>query len=191
MYNEAMRKNTSGFTLVELLIAIVVIAVLASISVVAYSGIQERARNSQREHDVKLLAQALEMYYIDHGSYPIIQGTYYWYGTYAIGGNTANTFVPNSWNELQTLLSPYVDSIGEDPLKQRGPSAIGHAGRYGYDYQSRPNSERCNVPRRSGQTYSIFYKLEGTDQKHTMVGTCPYLAPNSEVYSSYTAVKPY
>lgn len=32
-----------GFTLVELLISIVVIAILAAISVVAYSGVQERA----------------------------------------------------------------------------------------------------------------------------------------------------
>lgn len=42
-----LRKNT-GFTIVELLIVIVVIAVLASISVVAYNGIQQRARTSQQ-----------------------------------------------------------------------------------------------------------------------------------------------
>lgn len=35
--------KSSGFTIVELLIVIVVIAILATISVVAYTGIQSRA----------------------------------------------------------------------------------------------------------------------------------------------------
>jgi prepilin-type N-terminal cleavage/methylation domain-containing protein len=39
-------KQQSGFTIVELLIVIVVIAILAAITVVAYNGIQDRARNS-------------------------------------------------------------------------------------------------------------------------------------------------
>lgn len=42
-----MRKSTSGFTIVELLIVIVVIAILATISIVAYNGIQDRAYNAK------------------------------------------------------------------------------------------------------------------------------------------------
>lgn len=41
-----MNQKAYGFTIVELLIVIVVIAVLAAISVVAYAGIQNRARDS-------------------------------------------------------------------------------------------------------------------------------------------------
>lgn len=38
-----------GFTIVELLIVIVVIALLATISIVAYNGVQGRARDSKRQ----------------------------------------------------------------------------------------------------------------------------------------------
>ncbi len=38
------RKNQSGFTIVELLIVIVVIAILATITVVAFNGVQDRAK---------------------------------------------------------------------------------------------------------------------------------------------------
>ena len=62
-----MRKTTSGFTIIELLIVIVVIAILAAISVVAYTGIQQRARDSQRRSDLAALAKAYAIYRIDNG----------------------------------------------------------------------------------------------------------------------------
>lgn len=65
-----MMKIRSGFTIVELLVVIVVIAVLASISIVAYNGIQQRARDSQRLQDAKSIVKALELYKVQFGEYP-------------------------------------------------------------------------------------------------------------------------
>ncbi|AHB42067.1 PilE-like protein [Candidatus Saccharibacteria bacterium RAAC3_TM7_1] len=59
-----------GFTIVELLIVIVVIAILAAITVVAYNGIQQRARDAQRLQDITSIAKALELYKIQNSSYP-------------------------------------------------------------------------------------------------------------------------
>lgn len=42
-YNYSMNKTSSGFTIVELLIVIVIIALLAAISIVAYTGVTARA----------------------------------------------------------------------------------------------------------------------------------------------------
>ena len=65
-----MVKSRSGFTIVELLIVIVVIAILAAISIVAYNGIQERSRNTQTMAGAKEYIKALSLYAIDNGSYP-------------------------------------------------------------------------------------------------------------------------
>jgi len=70
-----MRKTTSGFTIVELLIVIVVIAILAAISIVAYSGIQQRARDTERMAELSSLQKALEIYHAEKGGYPLCGST--------------------------------------------------------------------------------------------------------------------
>ena len=49
----------TGFTIVELLIVIVVIAILAAITVVAYNGVQNQARQSIREADMTTYYKAI------------------------------------------------------------------------------------------------------------------------------------
>ena len=62
-----MKKSTSGFTIVELLIVIVIIAILAAITVVAFNGIQGRARDAQRANDIAQIKKALLAYDAIHG----------------------------------------------------------------------------------------------------------------------------
>lgn len=63
-------KKQSGFTIVELLIVIVVIAILAAITIVAYNGIQARATFSTYKSDITSINKAILMYYADNGAYP-------------------------------------------------------------------------------------------------------------------------
>ena len=68
----AKHKQHSGFTIVELLIVIVVIAILAAISIVAYNGIQNRANDNAIKSDLASFAKRMEILKIDSadGSYP-------------------------------------------------------------------------------------------------------------------------
>ena len=59
-----------GFTIVELLVVIVVIAILASISVVAYTGIQDRATETVMRSDLKTNYNIVQIYMAEHGVYP-------------------------------------------------------------------------------------------------------------------------
>lgn len=59
--------NTTGFTIVELLIVIVIIAILAAISIITYTNIQQRARDTQRAYDIANIKKALLAYDTVHG----------------------------------------------------------------------------------------------------------------------------
>lgn len=65
-----MFANKKGFTLIELMIVIVVIAILAAISIVAYNGIQTRAYDAQMRSDLSGAAKSLYIYYITDDAYP-------------------------------------------------------------------------------------------------------------------------
>lgn len=60
----------SGFTIVELLIVIVVIAILATISIVAYTGIQRRANNTNTLSAAAQTIKLLEAYRSINGTLP-------------------------------------------------------------------------------------------------------------------------
>jgi len=60
-----------GFTLVELLIAMLVIAILAAIAVPAYQGVKQKALYAQFQANAHQIEVALEGFAIDHqGRYP-------------------------------------------------------------------------------------------------------------------------
>ena len=61
-----------GFTIVELLIVVVVIAILATISVVAYNGIQSKAQKSLVQSEVQKVSKNIELFRVDNGAYPAL-----------------------------------------------------------------------------------------------------------------------
>lgn len=125
-----MRKTTSGFTIVELLIVIVVIAILAAISIVAYNGIQERARFAAMRSDLSSLNKAIQLYYAQNGSYPItpnpcngVSGN--WCGWNQV---TANDFIPG-------LVPTYISATPQLPAANPSDDTYLYRSPTGTDYK--------------------------------------------------------
>jgi prepilin-type N-terminal cleavage/methylation domain-containing protein len=129
-----------GFTIVELLIVIVVIGILAAITIVAYNGVQSRARFSKMQSDIRTLQNYIEAYNATNGSYPSTGGNWKYQRqdgnsfipglvpgiTSSIpsitdgptGGITNNTYVYNSNGTNYKLIRLYQPSLPADEWAQ-------------------------------------------------------------------------
>lgn len=65
-----VKNKNRGFTIVELLIVIVVIAILAAITIVAYNGVQNRANDTAIQSDLANIAKKVKLYNAEFGAYP-------------------------------------------------------------------------------------------------------------------------
>lgn len=65
----SIRKTRRGFTLLELLVVISIIAILITISTVSFTTAQKKGRNSRRRSDMRAVQNAFEQYYSMNGGY--------------------------------------------------------------------------------------------------------------------------
>lgn len=77
------RATSRGFTIVELLIVIVVIAILAAITTVTFNGIQQRANDTKQVDAAAKYVRLITLYKTQNGTYPA--------GVSCVGNNNVDT----------------------------------------------------------------------------------------------------
>lgn len=67
---KTLKKRNNGFTLLEVIIVIITLAILASVAVPRYTRSLERARAAEGTYFLGTLLSSLERYNLEHGGFP-------------------------------------------------------------------------------------------------------------------------
>lgn len=106
-----------GFTLVELVFVIAIIALLSTIILASLTKATSLGRDAKRRSDLDAVATALELYYQDNGTYPIgncISSP--WWGCWGSAG------------ESRLLPATYIPTMPQDPTFYDSGGACGSHG---------------------------------------------------------------
>lgn len=161
-----------GFTLVELMIVISIIALLASVGAVTYGNVSKHNRDQKRVRDLQSISQALELYFHDHNSYPGCLKTTY------ISTNPSPWILACSSPVQPPFDSSYMATIPTDPL---------NSSPYYYSYEPMSSISSSPVPSCSTATNPIYYVLwtqMETDQPTNDVYGCSSTTVISEPHIS-------
>lgn len=110
-------KNTPGFTILEILVVISVIAILIGIAVPRFKGMQDEAKIAKARSEVKTLMLALESYKMHSGS----------------------ALYPDSTTAMQTLQEDYLLSASPKMISQKLYDPFGATSTTEYSYMSSEN----------------------------------------------------
>lgn len=135
-----MRKN-KGFTLIELLVVIAIIGLLSTLAVVSLNSARQKSRDARRVSDVKQIQTALEMYFSDEDTYPIIDPA------------AAITLGSDNYDCLDDSTAGFVASCGTGNVYMTSvPADPLNNATYLYTYESTSATD--------GSGYTIKFKLE-------------------------------
>lgn len=108
MFKDLLKAKSSqlkaryGFTLIEILIVVAIIAILASVVIVGLGPVQKKGRDARKVADLKEVQTGLELYYSKNGNYP-------------------DTGI-SSWDNLKTTLIGAGISVNSIPVPPSGGS---------------------------------------------------------------------
>lgn len=173
MNNKQIKRlhSRKGFTIVELLIVIVVIAILAALAIASYSGIIAQANNAQTTTAVQAYRKALIQYATEKGEYPRATGpSGPWYNACLGEDYEGNACWSNGnvaeYSYFNNQLKPYIG--GNLPMPATAP-INGYVGA-AFFYSTALTIDGNSHP------WWLMYMLSGTGKKCPVGGPVPKLA---------------
>ncbi len=97
--------RSCGFTLIEVMVVIVIIAVLAALIVPKVMSRPDEARIAAARQDIGAISQALKLYKLDNMRYPTTEQ-----GLQALVKKPATTPIPENWKG-----NGYLEKLPKDP----------------------------------------------------------------------------
>ena len=169
--NRTIHTKLQGFTIVDLLIVIVVIAILATISIAAYTNIQQRAKNTAIINAASQSLKMIEAYVAEYGEYPRVTGG----GYMSICLTAQSGCIGSTGNPISASSSLSIELAKVGSFPQSVPNS--GENRYGiiYEYNS------ANHVEGESQPLTITYWLEGQNKN------CGLAAQTSGVDSTLSA----
>ncbi|MDX9893208.1 MAG: type II secretion system protein [Patescibacteria group bacterium] len=102
-----MIKKKQGITLIELMVAFLIITMIATVGIISIKNTRAKSRDAKRAYDIQQYAKALRLYAQDHGNnFP-----------------AANGYLGRG-SELDEMLRPYFRDLPKDPLDTGGDSML-------------------------------------------------------------------
>lgn len=154
MLMKRWEKKQTGFTIVELLIVIVVIAILATITIVAYTGIQASATDARIRTAVSQIEKAAYTWAIRHGQPPSGGG----YASTSKNDDGTCTGGTGGWAKMGSYVCSLEDMLrGEDLIPSGFMADLPPNKIYGNTSSQTLMFYPCGGS--TARTYAIYYYL--------------------------------
>lgn len=130
--------DKKGFTLIELMVSIAIVAILTALIIVNIASSRMKARDAKRVSDIGQLQLALEQYFTKNGVYPTL-------------------------NQYSTLVPTYISAFPKDPLTNSTADYVyAPDGNNNYDYILSIDLEKATNEGLSTTRYGIDCDPDGT-----------------------------
>lgn len=81
-----MKLSQQGFTLIELMVALLIVSAIFGVVISATAGLNRRGRDTTRINDIHNIQSAIQVYYADNQSYPEAMPTLTTGGAFSAAG---------------------------------------------------------------------------------------------------------